>query len=56
MPVEIRELVIHTRIISRNETPGEVLSAERIASLRKSIVQECLRALKDKAAKTDFDR
>lgn len=55
MPVEIRELIISTRIVSRDDGAGEGLSPERLALLKKHIVQECLRALKDKPAK-HFDR
>jgi len=56
MPVEIRELQIHTNIASRSATEKEMLSQEKIAQLKKQIVQECLRVLKDKTARTGFER
>ncbi|MCI3944231.1 hypothetical protein K0038_01239 [Pseudomonas syringae] len=56
MPVEIRELVIQTRIVSHDETEKEPLSAERMAQLKKTVVQECLRLLKEKTAKRIADR
>lgn len=56
MPVEIRELVIQTHIAGGKQVAHEALSAEKIAQLKKQIVQECLWALRDKAAKNGFDR
>ncbi|WP_248798705.1 DUF5908 family protein [Pseudomonas sp. MWU13-2105] len=56
MPVEIRELVIRTAIVSRDERESELLNSEKITLLKKSIVQECLRALKEKTSRSRFDR
>jgi hypothetical protein len=47
MPVEIRELVIHTSIVSRPEREQPALDGQRLAQLRHSIVQECLKALRE---------
>ena len=56
MPVEIRELVIKTNISSRNEPEKETLNPEKLSQLKQQIMQECLRALKDRAVKNSFDR
>jgi hypothetical protein len=56
MPVEIRELVIQTTIASRHDGGKEALSPEKLALLKSQVVQECLRALRDKSVKSVFDR
>lgn len=56
MPVEIRELVIHTRIVSHDATERESLSVEHMAQLKRAVVQECLRVLKEKATRRRVDR
>jgi hypothetical protein len=56
MAVEIRELVIRTSIVSRSGQERDAATAEKILVLKRQIVQECLRALKDKSVKNRFDR
>ena len=56
MPVEIRELVIKTNIVTpagRNEEP---VSAEKLSLLKQQVIRECIKALKDRAPKNSFDR
>jgi hypothetical protein len=55
MPVEIRELVIQTHIVS-NSRAAEALSHEKLQLLKQQIMEECLKALKDKAQRNGFDR
>jgi len=47
MPVEIRELVIHTSIVSRPDREAPALDGQRLAQLKQSIVQECLKAVRE---------
>lgn len=56
MAVEIRELVIKTNIVSRNEPERAPIPVEQLLMLKKQIVQECLKALRDKAVHNRFDR
>jgi Family of unknown function (DUF5908) len=56
MPVEIRELVIKTHIVSRLDANAAVPRAEDLQQLKQQIVQECLKALKNAAPKSEFDR
>lgn len=56
MPVEIRELLIQTTIVSRTEARRDALSPEQLALLKSQVVQECLRLLREKSAKSAFDR
>lgn len=56
MAVEIRELVVKTNIVSRSELKRENLNVQKLLVLKKQIVQECLKALKDNAVKNSFDR
>jgi hypothetical protein len=55
MPVEIRELIIKTTISSAAKT-APALDGEKLRLLRQQIVQDCLRALKEKAGNTGVDR
>ena len=55
MPVEIRELVIQTNIVSQAK-PQEAPGGEQLALLKQQIVQECLKAIRDKAPRNTLDR
>ncbi|GAB3408093.1 DUF5908 family protein [Massilia agilis] len=55
MPVEIRELVIQTNIVSPARTQ-EAPGSDQLALLKQQIVQECLKAIKDKAPRNGLDR
>lgn len=56
MPVEIRELVIKTNIVSANAREEDVLATEKMLLWKQQIIQECIKAVKDKALKKGFDR
>jgi predicted ThiF/HesA family dinucleotide-utilizing enzyme len=56
MPVEIRELVIQTTIVSRPAGSPEPLSPVQLSALKKQIVQECLRLLQERPGKMGFER
>lgn len=46
MPVEIRELIIKTTIVS-NDKQSDLLNTEQsLTALKQQVVQECLKALK----------
>jgi hypothetical protein len=56
MPVEIRELMIKTTIVSKpNSVSGNLQSAELVA-LKKQMLQECIRLVQERHSKTNFDR
>jgi hypothetical protein len=55
MPVEIRELVIQTRIVSPARAQ-DVPAGDQLAQLKQQIVQECLKAIKDKPPRNGLDR
>ncbi|MFN6323057.1 MAG: DUF5908 family protein [Burkholderiales bacterium] len=56
MPVEIRELVIKTNIVSARTREEEILTTEKMLLWKQQIIQECIKALKDKELKNGFDR
>lgn len=56
MPVEIRELVIRTTIVSPQGAKSDMLKPQDLAALKQQIVQECLRVLKEKDSKNSFNR
>ena len=56
MPVEIRELIIKTNIVSNSAREEKSLANEQILLLKQKMVQECFDALKDKVPKSSFDR
>ncbi len=57
MPVEIRELVIKTNIISTaKEQDATQLSTQSLAVLKQQIMNECMKMLKDKNHKNNFNR
>lgn len=56
MPVEIRELVIKTNILSVTAREEEILETEKLLLWKQQVIQECIKAVKDKAFKKGFDR
>ncbi len=57
MPVEIRELVIKTKITSRVvPEPPSALSPQVLAALKQQIMQACLKQLKQETRRNNFDR
>ncbi len=57
MPIEIREISIHTKITSTSAPPS-ALSEQALHQLKKQWMQECLKMLKTANAnnKSSFDR
>jgi len=57
MPVEIRELVIKTNIVSTSrEQEATQLTTQSLAALKQQIMNECLKMLRDKNHKNSFNR
>jgi hypothetical protein len=56
MPVEIRELVIKTNVLSAKAQVDDAAINEKLASLKQQVIQECIKAIKDKVFKRSFDR
>lgn len=56
MPVEIRELVIKTEIVSETTQSEGVLSEEQLQALKQQLVQECLKQLRGKQRSRALER
>lgn len=56
MPVEIRELVIKTTINTPKEGKQSSLDSKSLSTLKQQLVQECLKALRNKPQTNSFDR
>jgi len=57
MPVEIRELVIKTNIVSAaKEQETTQLTTQSLALLKQQIMSECMKMLRDKNHKNNFNR
>lgn len=57
MPVEIRELVIKTTIVSAaREQETSQLAAQNLTLLKQQIMNECLKALREKNHKNILNR
>jgi len=55
MPVEIRELIIKTSIVSHMTREDKGRAVEQ-SVLSQKIIQDCLKMLKKQSPKTSFDR
>jgi hypothetical protein len=56
MPIEIREISIHTKIISA-PVPQTVLNEKALNQLKKQLIQECFKMMKTSTInKSYFDR
>jgi hypothetical protein len=56
MPVEIRELLIQTKIVVGARPGADAPNAEHMAQLKKQVVQECLKVLRDRTARKMSER
>lgn len=56
MPIEIRELRIKTDVVSREMENGNKLNSPEIKALKRQVVNECKRSLKDGKSKNLFNR
>ena len=56
MPVEIRELVIKTEIVSSDEQIDGNLTDEQLYALKQQIIQECLKQLRSKQRNRTLER
>lgn len=56
MPVEIRELVIKTDIVSSDNHTEQALTDEQLQALKQQIIQECLKQLRSKQRGRALDR
>ena len=56
MPVEIRELVIKTEIVSREPPSPQRLSLAELRSLKKQVLAECRRQLRQETSRGGFNR
>ena len=56
MPVEIRELVIKTEIVSRDTPPAQGLSLAEMRQLKMQVLAECRRQLRREASRNDYIR
>jgi hypothetical protein len=46
VPVEIRELIIKTNIVSSDEQDSALNTKQSLTALKQQVVQECLKVLK----------
>ena len=51
MPLEIRELVVRTNIVTNHSEDQNLLSDENLQQMKKEIVQECVQRVKDQIKK-----
>ncbi|MCX6318967.1 MAG: DUF5908 family protein [Bacteroidetes bacterium] len=56
MPVEIRELIIKTEIVSGKKTDANHISAQTLAALRRQLLAECKRMLAEENKKKQYHR
>ena len=56
MPVEIRELVIKTEIVSRDTHTQTSLNEVQLQSLKQQIVQDCLKQIQGKTRRKPLER
>lgn len=56
MPVEIRELVIKTEIVSSSEKAEAGITEQQLQALKQQIVQECLKQLRSKQRSRALER
>jgi len=56
MPVEIRELIIKTNVISNSHHAPAQLRQEELQALKKQIMEECLKVLHDRSKKSNLER
>jgi len=56
MPVEIRELVIRTTLVSPQPNSNDDMTSNDLLVLKQQIIQECLKTLKEKNPKNSFNR
>lgn len=56
MPVEIRELVIRTEVLSAARTRAGTVKEKDLAMLRRQIMEECRRMIGERTSKTIYKR
>jgi hypothetical protein len=56
MPVEMRELIIKTEIKTQSAEQSANFNPQTIKALKQEIIDECLRAFKDRNKRNSFNR
>ncbi|MFH6990875.1 DUF5908 family protein [Flavobacterium sp. FlaQc-48] len=56
MPIEIRELIIKTEIVSTNTKNSAVAKEKEISLLRKQLLEECKRLIAEKNQENSYKR
>ncbi|MEP6932273.1 MAG: DUF5908 family protein [Flavobacterium sp.] len=56
MPIEIRELIIKTEIVSTNTRNSAVVKEKELSLLRKQLLEECKRLIAEKNQVNSYKR
>ncbi|WP_157848778.1 DUF5908 family protein [Flavobacterium sp. Root901] len=56
MPIEIRELVIKTEIVSSNSRTGNAVKEKEFLLLKKQVLEECRRLISEKNQENRYKR
>ncbi|WP_394775604.1 DUF5908 family protein [Flavobacterium sp.] len=56
MPIEIRELIIKTEIVSTNAKNSAIAKEKEISILRKQLLEECKRLIAEKNLENSYKR
>lgn len=56
MPIEIREIVIKTVIVSEVQTSERTIDREVLYSLRKTLLGECKRMIEERMTRKSYHR
>lgn len=56
MPIEIRELIIKTEIVTTNTKNNSVVKEKELSLLRKQVLEECKRLIAEKSQVNSYKR
>lgn len=56
MPIEIRELIIKTEVVSSNTKYSSGMKEKELSLLRKQLLEECKRLIAEKNQKDSYKR
>ncbi len=56
MPIEIREIIIKTEVVSPNNAEDNLETIKKIKLLKKEIIKECISLIKDNATNAHNSR
>nr|WP_294921923.1 DUF5908 family protein [uncultured Flavobacterium sp.] len=56
MPIEIRELIIKTEIVTNNTRNSSAVKEKELSVLRKQVLEECKRLIAEKNQENSYKR